>query len=349
MSERPRFEGRKAAVTGAGGFIGRRVVESLLTYGFRNVRCLIRSEGSRETLGRIAARYPDARVEIMNGNLLNRHDCAGASRGVGIVYHLAAGMEKSFAGCFLNSVVTTRNLLEVVAQRGTLKRFVNVSSFAVYSNATLNRQALLDETCALESEHVWRSEPYAYAKLKQEEIVTEYAAKYSLPYVVLRPGAVYGPGVSQLTGRVGLGTFGIFLHLGGGNRIPFTYVENCADAIVLAGLTKGVDGQVFNVVDDDLPSSRVFLRGYRKRVWPLKYVPVPYGLFYLFCWFWEWHCRWSQQQLPSAFNRRKCEAYWKGNRYSNRKLKELLGWSPRVGFEEGLRAYFEYLRDQRSC
>ena len=70
----------------------------------------------------------------------------------------------------------------------------------------------------------------------------------------MRPGAVYGPGKSQLTGRIGIDTFGVFLHLGGSNQIPFTYVDNCAEAIILAGLVQGVDGEVFNVVDDESPN-----------------------------------------------------------------------------------------------
>ena len=85
-----------------------------------------------------------------------------------------------------------------------------------------------------------------------------------------RPGAVYGPGKAGITGRVGVGTFGIFLHLGAGNPIPLSYVDNCAEAIVLAGLVKGLDGEVFNVVDDDLPSSRRFLRLYKEQVKPLR-------------------------------------------------------------------------------
>jgi len=47
-------------------------------------------------------------------------------------------------------------------------------------------------------------------------------------YVILRPGAVYGPEDDKITGRVGINTFGIFMHLGGRNKIPFTYVNNCA-------------------------------------------------------------------------------------------------------------------------
>ena len=82
----------------------------------------------------------------------------------------------------------------------------------------------------------------------------------------IRPGAVYGPGKAEIPGRVGRDLSGLFLHMGGRNLIPFTYVDNCAEAIVLAGLVKGVDGEVFNVVDDDLPTSRKFLRMYKQNV-----------------------------------------------------------------------------------
>jgi nucleoside-diphosphate-sugar epimerase len=45
------------------------------------------------------------------------------------------------------------------------------------------------------------------------------------------------------------------------------------------------------------------------------------------------------------FNRRKCDYYWRGNTYSNRKLKERLGWQPIVPFAEASRRFFEYVRE----
>ena len=51
---------------------------------------------------------------------------------------------------------------------------------------------------------------------------------------------------------MGIDTFGFFIHLGGSNQLPLTDVDNCAEAVVLAGLKPGVDGEIFNVVDDDL-------------------------------------------------------------------------------------------------
>ena len=116
------------------------------------------------------------------------------------------------------------------------RRFVLVSSFTVYTNRQKSRR--LDESCPVEEHPELRGDAYCFAKVKQEQIVAEYGKNFGIPYVVVRPGSVYGPGKRQITGRVGLGTFGIFLHLGGSNTIPFTHVDNCAEAIVLAGLVE---------------------------------------------------------------------------------------------------------------
>ncbi|MEJ5378451.1 MAG: NAD(P)-dependent oxidoreductase [bacterium] len=332
-------------VTGAGGFIGSRVVAELLRRGFGEVRAFVRnSENARKALGG-PADASQKNLRLIEGNLLSQEDCKKAVEGVSVIYHLAAGVgDKSYAGAFLNSVVTTRNLLDAAIASGSLKRFVNVSSLGVYTNRSLPRGAPLDETSQLEPHYIERGEAYLYGKIKQEELVCDYGRRYGLSYVILRPGAVFGPGKKAITGRVGIDTFGIFLHLGGSNKIPFTYVENCAEAIVLAGLKQGVDGEAFNVVDDELPTSRDFLRLYKKKVGSFFSLPVPYPLFHVFCLMWETYSRWSQGQLPPAFNRYRCAADWKGNHYSNRKLKEMLGWEPRIPMHVALERYFDFVR-----
>src|SRR5262249_19745748 len=135
-------------------------------------------------------------------------DCESACKDATVIYHLAAGTGgKSFPDAFMNSVVTTRNLLEASLRVAHLRRFVLVSSFTVYTNR--QKGALLDEACPTEVQAELRGDAYCYAKTKQEELVKEYAAKYGIPYVIARPGSVYGPGKDQITGRVGLGTFGV--------------------------------------------------------------------------------------------------------------------------------------------
>jgi len=327
-------------VTGASGFIGSRVVETLLDRGFRNLRCFVRPSPDVARVGALRGRRRDgARIEVVEGNLLYPEDCISAAKDVAVIFHLAAGRgEKSFPDAFMNSVVTTRNLLEASLRYSRLRRFVNISSFAVYSKP---RRRLLDESCPVETRPELRGEAYCFAKVKQDEIVTEYGKEFGLPYVIVRPGYVYGPGNESITGRVGIGTFGLFLHLGGSNTIPFTYVDNCAEAIVLAGLTRGVDGEVFNVVDDDLPSSRRFLRLYKESVTRFTSVYVPHVVSYALCVLWERYAKWSEGQLPPVFNRRIWHAYWQKTRYSNRKLKARLAWTPKVPMEEGFRRYFQ--------
>jgi nucleoside-diphosphate-sugar epimerase len=156
---------------------------------------------------------------------------------------------------------------------------------------------------------------------------------------------VFGPGKAKISDRIGTSTFGAFLHLGLGNRIPLTYIDNCAEAIVLAGLRRSIDGQVFNIVDDDLPTSRQFLRQYKRKVRAFPSIPVPYALWYLFCHLWETYSKRSHGQLPPVFNRRTCAVYWKGNRYSNQRSKELLEWQPRVRMQDALDRYFAYMRE----
>jgi len=326
-------------VTGSGGFIGSKVVEKLLEYGFVNIRCFVRRSSSLGRLQNVVSKFDVGRnIERVTGDLLSRDDCQKAAEGVSIIYHLAAGMEKSFAGAFMNSVITTRNLMDAFLEVGKPKRFVNVSSFAVYSNLSLKRNDLLDETCPLEANPQERFDAYGFGKLKQEEIVREYAERYRLPCVTLRPGYVFGAGKQELNGRVGIKTFGPFIQVSGSNLLPLTYVDNCAEAIALAGLTPGIDGEVFNVVDDDLLTARQFLKTC-KVARRFRSVRVPYWFAYSASYAWEKYAKWSKGQIPPVFNRCRCAANWKSQRYSNKKLKTRTSWKPRVPMKQAMETF----------
>jgi nucleoside-diphosphate-sugar epimerase len=166
--------------------------------------------------------------------------------------------------------------------------------------------------------------------------------------VILRPGYVYGPGNEAISSRVGISTFGPFLHFGGSNPLPMTYVDNCAEAIVLAGLRPGVSGEIFNVVDDDTLSSREFLRMYKRHVRDFRSLYVPKAASYALCWLWEAYANYSQGQLPLAYNRRMWRANWRRTSYSNAKLKQRLGWRQPLPTAEAMDRYLAACRLVRS-
>jgi nucleoside-diphosphate-sugar epimerase len=326
-------------VTGSNGFIGVKTVESLLKYGYRKLRCFVRPSSRVERLLKTIGGFNAANdVELVTGDLTSTKDCQKAVDQVSVIYHLAAGFEKSFAGAFMNSALATRNLLDAFVQHGRPRRFVNVSSFAVYSNLGLKRGAILDETCPLENASQERFDAYGFGKLKQEQIVREYGERFGLPYVILRPGYVFGPGKKELSGRVGIDTFGFFIQINGSNLLPLTFVDNCADAIALAGFTD-VENETFNIVDDELLTGREFLRAYKRKVNRFRSIRVPYSIGYALCVLWEKYSEWSKGQLPPAFNRRRCAAEWKANQFSNRKARERLGWQPRIPIKQAMELF----------
>src|SRR5262249_16559463 len=100
-------------VTGSTGFLGARVVPRLLNRGFRNIRCFTRRSSGLDGFDVMVGGHQTAGVDVIRGNLLSRDDCIKATKDVAVIYHLAAGTgEKSFPDAFMNSVLTTRNLLD---------------------------------------------------------------------------------------------------------------------------------------------------------------------------------------------------------------------------------------------
>jgi nucleoside-diphosphate-sugar epimerase len=336
-------------VTGSSGFIGAKVAETLFEHGFTNVRCFVRNSSRLQRLKQALSRFrTGANAELFIGDLLSRDDCRKAAEGVSIIYHLAAGIEKSFAGAFMNSALTTRNLIEAFLERGQPKRFVNVSSFSVYSNLKLKPGDCLDETCELEEKPQERFDPYCFGKLKQEELIKQYRAERGLPCVIVRPGAVFGPGKREISGRIGTKAPGFFIHIGGSNDLPLTFVDNCAEAIVLAGLKPGVDGETFNIVDDEVVTSNEFLAAYKRSRGSFFCVRVPYSLAYALSWAWEKYAVWSAGQLPPVFNRRRCSAEWKAQRFSNEKIRQQIGWRPRVPMHQAMEAFRRQFRSDKN-
>jgi nucleoside-diphosphate-sugar epimerase len=87
---------------------------------------------------------------------------------------------------------------------------------------------------------------------------------------------------------------------------------------------------------------------YKKRVRNFRSIYLPHAVSYFFCYLWEKYAAMSDGQLPPVFSRSEWHAYWKWTRYSNEKLKSLLGWKARVSTEEGLERFLASCAEGRS-
>lgn len=331
----------KLLVTGAAGFLGAAVVERLLAHGYADIRCNVRRREDIRKFDALSRRYPQANIEYCIGNLKYRSDAAGAVEGVELIFHLAARKKGVAADLFLDSVVGSRNLLEAIGDRRPM-RIVLASSFGVYGVAGLSRGAMVDEQTQLETRPE-RRDPYSHAKLRQEELFWTYQRRNGFELVVVRPGVIYGPGSGHFSDRIGLTIGGWQLHVGGGNPLPLSYVENCAEAMVVAGTHPDAAGQVYNVHDDDLPTCREYLRAYKKSVAKVPSVRAPYFAMQFLSKILVKYHGYSRGQLPAILTPYKVRNLWGGNRFDNSKLHSI-GWKQLVPTAEALRRSFAAFR-----
>ncbi len=162
--------------------------------------------------------------------------------------------------------------------------------------------------------------------------------------MILRPGVLYGPGGADFHSRVGLRLGGWLLHLGGGNPVPLSYVDNCAEAVVLAGHSDDRAGEAYNVIDDDLPTSRQYLKEYKRSVGAVRSIPIPFRISMMMSKIMGDHPPW---RLPPVLTTYKVETLWRGYRFDNSKLKQL-GWKQLVTTAEGMSRTFASLKARQN-
>lgn len=227
----------KAMVTGARGFIGSFLVESLLSKGVE-VHCLLRDKkgGDGWLSGRNFVRVP--------GDVTDPDSLAGAMRGFDRIYHLA-GCTKAIdqAEFQRTNVDGTQNLLEAVCkQNADLKRFVLISSLAA-AGPSYDGQPLK------ESDPPKPVSNYGRSKLAAEQVALSFAD--NIPLTIVRPPSVYGPRDTDVFTYFKYATQGIRPVLSGGERTAsFAYVKDLAEGIILAAEKEASVGKTYYICDD---------------------------------------------------------------------------------------------------
>src|SRR5689334_11090191 len=183
------MEGRKALVTGAGGFIGSHLVERLVRDGAR-VRALCRYN-SRNEHGALDWLAGEVRgeIDVQLGELRDLESVDRAVAGVDVVYHLGAQIAIPYSyvnarDYFETNVLGSLNIAQA-ALRHDVARVVHTSTSEVYGTA---------QTVPITEEHPLEAQsPYAASKIGADKLMDSFHRSHGLPVVVLRPFNTYGP------------------------------------------------------------------------------------------------------------------------------------------------------------
>src|SRR5262245_43816406 len=321
-------------VTGATGFLGRHVVGEALRRG-HDVRALVRPSSP-------AAEVPELdhpRLELARIDLRSKRGLVDACAAMDAVLHLAAAKVGDMYAQYAGTVIATENLLEAMTSADGPRRIVGVSSIAVYDYLHKRSRAVLDEESTLEPEFPPRDE-YSHTKLVQERLIREHAQRQNWDYAILRPGVIYGRD-NLWTARLGISASERrWLRIGWLGTLPLCYVENCAEAIVLAAEKPGPLALTVNVIDDTLPTQASYAREVLRRLTPRpRSRTLPWPMMRLLArsaWVTNRVVFRGRARLPAILVPARLHARFKPLRYSNRRLHETLGWKPRYSLAQAL-------------
>lgn len=310
----------RVAVTGAGGFLGRRIVAELRAEGWR-ARAILRPGGRP---------CPDA-DETVEADLGDRAALERALEPrVECVVH--AGARVTTLGSWEDfrrvNVEATEHLLRL-AEEGRVGRIVHISSLSVY--AVPHDGAVITEDCPYDE----GGERGGYARSKREADRRVCAAiERGVAAVVLRPGLLYGPGRRPPLARrwVALGPLRL-IFARPAYLLPLSFVDNVAFAARLAAGSQ-VRGP-YNLVDEHVEQDR-FLRLVREisgERWvpvhvPVSFLPLAAGVL-------ERGFRILGRRPPVT--RHQVERTVWAARFDTSRAERELGWSPRVSLDEALR------------
>lgn len=240
-----------ALVTGATGFIGKRMTERLIDAGW-SVRVLVRNPDKLDASLR-------SRIEIVVGDLQDVETLNQAVNNVSVIFHCAANVHTwdTWDAYYAANVRGVENLMTAIANHNPqLSRLVHLSTVDVYGFPLVACDENVDTSGA--------GFAYGTTKLLGETVVKEQGDRLGISYTIIRPANVIGPG-SQFIERIGAELkSGIMLTVSGGHtHAGLVYIDNLVDYLLWAAGAENADKQCYNVRDAHDATWASFIKVFR--------------------------------------------------------------------------------------
>jgi len=306
------WQGKRVLVTGAGGFIGSHLAEALVALGAK-VRALVRYN-SRNDWGLLELLPLEVlgAMEVVTGDLTDPHATVRAVADCRVVFHLAAliAIPYSYRAPAQYVAVNcggTLNLLEA-ARLSAVEKFIHTSTSETYGTA---RYTPIDEAHPLQAQS-----PYAASKIGADQLAESYRLSFGLPVATVRPFNTYGPRQSAravIPTIISQGLGGRTIRLGRLDPVrDLTFVRDTVAGFIKMAESAAAVGQVVNL-------------GTGRAVSMAQVAGIIIRLLG------------GGREVVQEEERLRPEASEVMELICDpTKARELLGWEPQVGLEEGL-------------
>lgn len=317
----------KVLITGGTGFLGSSLALRLRGRG-DDVVVIAKEATPREAAN--AAELRAAGVGVRLGEFGDEALVADALAGVDLVYHIAAAMREANvpdAHFHEVNVEQTKRLL-ARSRDGGVKRFVYCSTGGVVGT---DRGVVTDEDTDFRPKDI-----YQLTKGIAEKAVLEFGRVHGYPVAAIRPPGVYGARDGRLVKLFRMVRKGRFLMIGDGKgKHHNVYIDDLLDAFELAAAKPEAVGRVFNASGPESVPLTEFVREIAKAIGAeVRFVRVPYAPLAAAAVACETVCRPFGIQPP--LYPRRLDFYRHDEDFSNRRAREILGWTPKHSLAEGL-------------
>ncbi len=314
------WNGKKVLVSGAGGFIGSHLAEALVRAGATTTAMVRYNSGS--SIGNLALVDPGVRgaMRIVSGTVEDSDFVQRTVEGQDVVFHLAALIAIPYSydapRTYIRvNVEGTLNVLEA-ARRFGVGRVVHTSTSEVYGTAL---SPMIDERHPLQGQS-----PYSASKIGADKLAESYHRSFATPVTTLRPFNTFGPRQSArafIPAIISQALKSDVVRLGSlAPERDMTFVSDTVAGFLAAGATPRVEGETIHLGAGQTYSVGWFAR----RI--LELMGVDKRL-----------VQESARLRPAASEVMRLVS-------DNRRARDVIGWSPSVSLDDGLRQTIEFVR-----
>jgi nucleoside-diphosphate-sugar epimerase len=324
-------------ITGGTGLLGRHLVAALQERG-ESVRVLALP-------GEDASWLEQRGVTVMQGDVTEPESLAAPIGGADAVLHLAGmmGVWRPLSDYHAVNVTGTENVCRAALAEG-VRRVVHVSSWTVYGMA-------LGEPAREDFPLRPFGEPYAITKAAGDLAVQRMIVEDRLPAVIIRPGTFFGPGdrlhFGRMADRLAAGR-GMIVGAGD-NALPFVYVTDVVQGLLLALDQERAVGEAYNISNDRPLTQEQLLCSIAAEIGARPpHLHIPYHALYAAGSLAEGVAAITRAPRKPVVTRLGVQLFGTDNQHSVEKARRELGYSPRIDVRDGVRLAAAWYRARDS-